>query len=71
MVEQSDDSGDHPGTVWQRLCEEWHAKHQAVLSFPLFEGRRMQTDRLGEMERLRSAEQEVRDRIDAFIAANQ
>jgi hypothetical protein len=54
---------------WELLCDEWRAKQKAALRFRLFEGRLMVTDRLNEWERLRAAEREVRDRMDAFIAS--
>jgi hypothetical protein len=65
-------TSDDPSPLiqWRILCREWREKHDALLSFPLFEKGWMVSDRLDECERLRAAEREVRDRMDAFIAAN-
>jgi hypothetical protein len=53
---------------WQSLYDEWQAKHEAALRFPLFEGGWMVNGRRNEWERLRAAKHDVRDRMDAFIA---
>ena len=61
---------DTPGVQWQRLCGEWRKAHEAALRFPLFEGRWMQIDRLNEARRLCAIKQEVRGRMDRFIATH-
>ena len=53
---------------WAELCREWRAKQEAALHCPLFEDPSLVVERLQEWQRLRAAENEVRDRMDAFIA---
>lgn len=57
-----------PGAEWLRLCKEWKEKQRAYFAFPIAENGWMYPDRLAEWNRLGAAVQEVRDRMDAFIA---
>lgn len=54
---------------WAALVEDWRAKQDAMLAFPLFERGMMRNDRLAEYERLRTTEREARERMDVFISA--
>jgi hypothetical protein len=63
-------SDQTPGQQWHLLCKEWREKHAAVINFPLFERGWMHTDRLDQWNRLNAEEQDVRNRMDAFIAVH-
>jgi len=59
-----------PSEEWADLVEDWRSKHDAVLSFPLYDCGWMKTDLLPEYEDLAAAEQSAKARMDAFIAAH-
>lgn len=57
-----------PAAQWKRLCKEWRARQRAASRFPLFERGQMRLDRLDEWKRLCAEEDEMKARMDAFIA---
>jgi hypothetical protein len=58
------------GETWDALVEDWQAKHNAVIAFPLFKAGMMQNDLLEDFEALRDAEFAARHRMDEFIQAH-
>ena len=57
------------GERWDVLVADWKRKFDDLNAFPLFKGGMMQTELLEEYDRLRCAEQEARQRKDAFVEA--
>ena len=55
---------------WAYLVEDWQAKHDAVVGFPLYDGGMMRLDLLPEHEALVAAEKAAKAKMDAFIAAH-
>jgi hypothetical protein len=55
---------------WAELCKEFRQLQSAQLKFPLFENRWTTPEKIAEWKKLCDAQEAVRRKMDAFIAAH-